>query len=82
MMKYTMFIIAVMLGSCCDHNCQVNKKFPKLKRPIIVVSKKCNDSFGCSVLVRDKNDSILFMGNMSALGNSIGSNYNIGDTLK
>ena len=81
-MRITMLIIAVMLGSCCDHDCQVSKKFPKLKRPIIVVSKKCSDAFGCSVLVRDKNDSVLYMGNMSAIGNNIGNSYNIGDTLK
>lgn len=82
-MKKIIFILLI-LTSCdtpCDHNCQVNKKFPELKRPIVVIGKKVSWAGG-SVVVRDSANTILLMGNLSTMGNVIADSYNVGDTIK
>lgn len=75
-------IVLLMVSGCADHNYHVDKEFPTLKRPIIVVGKKCDDWAGCGVVVRDSEDRTLVMGNMSTIGNMIGEYYNVGDTIK
>lgn len=69
-------------GSLCDHSCKVEQAYKKLKPPIVLIGKKCSDSFGCSVVVRDSRDTTLLMGNMSSRGNIFGASYNVGDTIK
>jgi len=75
--------VLISFSSCtlCDHNCQVEKAYPKLIRPIIVIAKDKSWG-GYSVIVRDIRDSTLLMGNMSTRGSIIGASYNVGDTIK
>lgn len=83
-MKKILIMAILALMSCeapCDHNCIVNKKFPELKRPIIVVAKKISWGGG-SVVVRDSVGTVLLMGNLSTIGNLIAESYNVGDTIK
>ncbi len=86
-MKQLLYITIVLFscgkgGGFCDHACEVKKAFPKLKPPIIVIAKDCHEVFGCNVILRDSENTLLPMGNMSFEGPVIGASYNVGDTLR
>jgi hypothetical protein len=81
-MKYILLLLFLVSCNVCNHQCEVDKVFPTLKQPIIVVAKDCSSSFGCSVIVRDSTGRYITMGNLSGEGRLIGLSYNVGDTLK
>ena len=65
----------------CDHDCRVDKEFPKLIPPVVLVAKECTWA-GCSAMVQDSTGKILHMGNLSTIGRMVGSSYEVGDTIE
>jgi len=57
------------------------KEINNLKAPVILIGKSKNLNL-YNVLLKDANDSILYIGNMSLVANIIGESYKIGDTIK
>lgn len=57
------------------------EEFNALKAPVVLIAK--NKSMGAyNITVKDADNKVLYIGNMSGFANSIGASRMVGDTLK
>jgi hypothetical protein len=64
-----------------DYTTSSTEEFNKLKSPVIMIGK---DEFAgmWDITVKDADNKVLHIGNMSGFANSIGASRMVGDTLK